>query len=118
MMDDNTTRMWELNEGMGAEVDTSIMPLIKFLNKMGVTTVSSRKGDEVGHAQVRMVSPTHEALVDVLFRQIHPMIAHMEQSYVQITFQDGAWTGTVGVKKKDLDDLTHRVGCWLEMLHK
>jgi hypothetical protein len=115
-MDDNTTRMWELNEGAGAEVDTTLMPLIKFLNKMGVTTVSSRKGSDIAHAQVRMVGD-YETLVSVLFRQIQPMIAHMEQSYVQITFQD-TWVGTVGVKLKDLDDLTHRVGCWLEMLHK
>jgi len=117
MMEDNTTRMWELNEGRGAEVDTAIMPLIKFINKMGVTTVSSRKGSDIAHAQVRVVGD-HETLVSVLFKQIQPMLAHMEQAYVQITFQDGAWTGVVGVKEKDLDDLTHRVGCWLEMLHK
>jgi hypothetical protein len=109
--------MSELNDGKGADVSTDLMPLIKFLNKMGVTTVSSREGGEFAPIQVRMVG-TPENLVDVLFRQIQPMIVHMEQSHVQITYVDGAWVGTVSVKLSDLHDLTQRVGCWLEMLHK
>lgn len=113
----STTHMHELNEGRGADVDTAIMPLIKFMNKLGVKTVSSRPGDDLQHAQVRVVG-TYLDLVDVLFRQVQPMIVNMDQAHVQITWVDGVWVGTLGVARKHLDELTSRVGCWLEMLHK
>jgi hypothetical protein len=113
-----TTHMSELNDGQGADVDTHLMPLIKFLNKMGVKTVSSRPGSEFSPAVVRMVGESYLTLVDVLFRQVQPMLTQIEGASVEINFSDGVWVGRLHVPVSHLDDLTSRVGCWLEMLHK
>jgi hypothetical protein len=110
--------MSELNDGQGADVDTHLMPLIKFLNKMGVKTVSSRPGSEFSPAVVRMVGDDYLNLVDVLFRQIQPMLTMIEGASVEINFSDEVWVGRLHVPVSRLDDLTSRVGCWLEMLHK
>src|SRR5580658_2073391 len=112
------THMSELNDGQGADVDAHLMPLVKFLNKLGVKTVSSRPGSEFSPAVVRMVSDHYENLVETLFHQIQPMLSQMEGASVEINFSDGVWIGRLHVPLKYLDDLTHRVGCWLEMLHK
>jgi hypothetical protein len=113
-----TTRMSELNDGQGADVDTHLVPLVKFLNKMGVKTVSSRPGSEFSPAVVRMVGDDYLSLVDVLFRQVQPMLTQIEGASVEINYSDGVWIGRLHVPVKHLDDLTSRVGCWLEMLHK
>lgn len=110
--------MSELNDGDGADVDINLVPLVKFLNKMGVKTVSSRPGAEFSPAVVRMVSDNFENLVDVLFRQIQPMITQIPGSSIEVIFSDNVWVGRLHVPLKNLDDLTKRVGCWLEMLHK
>src|SRR5271167_4893654 len=99
----STTHMSELNEGQGADVDTHLMPLVKFLNKLGVKTVSSRPGSEFSPAVVRMVSDNCDNLVDVLFRQIQPMLTQIEGSSVEINFSDGVWVGRLHVPFSHVD---------------
>src|SRR5271157_609900 len=114
----NTTHMSELNDGQGADVDIHLVPLVKFLNKMGVKTVSSRPGTEFSPAVVRMVSDHYENLVETLFHQIQPMLTLIEGASIEIIYSDNVWVGRLHVPLSHLDDLTSRVGCWLELLHK
>jgi hypothetical protein len=117
----NHTHMAELNGGKGADVETGIMPLVKFLNKMGVETVSSGEGcitPKVECPAFVTMRGEYPVLVDVLFRQIQPMVAHIQDAYLQVLWMNGFWAGTLQIPVGNLEDVTKRVGCWLEMLHK
>lgn len=116
-----TTHMSELNGGQGADIDTGMVPLVKFLNKMGVETVASSENIDGVIAFVTMRPPTgsgYAPLVDVLFRQIQPMVYHLEDVHVEVMFSNGFWCGVLRFPISNLEEITKRVGCWLEMLHK
>ena len=117
----NITHMAELNDGKGADVDTGIMPLVKFLDRMGVETTASSENIDNAIAFVTMRPPAgsgYAPLVDVLFRQIQPMIFHLEDVHIEVMFSNGFWVGVLRFPVSHLEEVTKRVGCWLEMLHK
>ena len=115
MMEEHKTFMHELNDGAGAAVATELVPLIKFLNRMGVKTVSSHIGED--GCFVTVMADTYQPLVETLFHQIQPMIAHLPSVQVEVFFS-GGWIGIIRFTASQLDDISRRVGCWLEMLHK
>ena len=121
-MEEHKTFMHELNGGKGASIDTPMVPLVKFLNRMGVETVRSSAGYVTpkvdGPANVVLRSDSHKALVEVLFDQIQPMVAHLPSVFMEIMYRDGNWIGQLVFSPKDIDEISRRVGCWLEMLHK
>jgi len=45
MSEHKTTRMSELNGGLGADIDNQLVPMVKFLNRLGVRTISCCQGD-------------------------------------------------------------------------
>jgi hypothetical protein len=117
----NHTHMSELNDGKGADVETGIMPLVKFLNKMGVETCSSSEGCDTPKVECPAfvtMRGDYKVLVDVLFRQIQPMVVGMEGVFIQVMWLDMGYVGVLHIPRKYLEDVTKRVGCWLEMLHK
>lgn len=117
----NHTHMSELNHGEGADVETGIVPLVKFLTKMGVETCSSSEGCDTPKVECPAfvtMKGDYKGLVSVLFDQIQPMVTHMEGVMLQVVWLDMGFVGTMLIPRKYLDDVTKRVGCWLEMLHK
>lgn len=120
-MSEHITHMSELNDGAGADIETGIMPLVKFLNKMGVETTASSENVDGAIAFVTVrprAGEGFEPLVNVLFRQIQPMVFHLEDVHVEVMFSNGYWVGVLRLPIRHLDEVTKRVGCWLEMLHK
>ena len=115
MMEEGKTFMSELNDGTGATVATELVPLIKFLNRMNVKTVSSHVGDD--GCFVTLGADTYHPLVEALFHQIQPMTTHLPDVQIEVFFS-GGWIGIIRFTKAELDDISRRVGCWLEMLHK
>jgi hypothetical protein len=127
-----TTFMSELNGGTGADVDVEVMPLVKFVNKLGFKTVSSGT-EEIGSngfahvAFVKADSSGYSEVADFLFGQLRPMIEHLghdvrlEVSYVPVEQPCGCpqgYTGWILVDPAYLDEVTKRVGCWMELLLK
>lgn len=45
MSEHKTTRMSELNDGEGADIDNQLVPMVKFLNRLGVKTITCCQGD-------------------------------------------------------------------------
>jgi hypothetical protein len=114
---EDTTFMRELNDGEGARIDTRLMPLVKFLNRLSVTTVSSRRDDEMWN-----IVFTGDPLVmsELLFKHLAPMTSHHDDGvHLELSFDSGlGFSGIVEMRTEYLDDFSSRVGVWLEMLHK
>lgn len=93
----------ELNDGVGASVDSAVVPLIKFLNGFpGVKTVSSRIGND--GCFVAVMGDGFQSLVDCLFVHVQPMIRHLDGSMVEVFFS-GGWIGIIRFTKSQLDQI-------------
>ena len=87
MSEHKTTRMSELNHGAGADIDHELVPLVKFLNRLGVETISSCQGDpgvigEGGHyGSVTFICPGQPNLWNPIcaftFGFLRDFVAHM-----------------------------------------
>ena len=111
------TFMHELNEGKGATVNTRMVPIVKFLNRLGAKTVSSHLDGE--YASVVFIGTDYKALSELLFNHIKAMTAHLD--FVSLVLNYDTMQGFVGeieVRAEAFDDLSSRVGVWVEMLHK
>jgi hypothetical protein len=115
----NETFMHELNEGHGATVDHRMVPLIKFLNRLSVTTVASHIDEE--HAVVTFTGTDPVQIAELLFKHLKSMTTTYSGDGAFFSLEWDAMMGLVGVieiRAEYFDDFTNRVGIWLEMLHK
>jgi hypothetical protein len=114
----NSTFMHELNEGHGATVDARMVPLIKFLNRLNVTTLSSRYDTEFCNVMFTSSDPMLMAQLMFVhlkaFASAMPEGVYLEMSYDQMM----GFVGIVEIPTELLDEFSNRVGIWLEMLHK
>lgn len=116
----NHTRMSELNHGEGAVIDTAIVPLVKFINKLGFETVHSSAGEgNFPFAYVKFVGTKYKEMAEFLFDQISPMVAHLGADVtLSVTCVGGRYEGAILMNTNVLEEVTKRFGCWVEMLHK
>lgn len=113
----DSTFMHELNEGHGATVDHRMVPLVKFLNRLGVTTVSSHLDSEF--ASIEFTGTDYKAMSELMFEHIKSMTTHLDYVGMELSYDTlMGFVGGIEVRASALDDLSTRVGCWLEMLHK
>jgi hypothetical protein len=117
MSDVKTTFMRELNDGVGATVDARMVPIIKFLNRLGVRTVSSRFDGEF--AEVVFTGGDFRTMTDLLFNHLKAMTDHLEGVHLELNFDSLiGYTGLIDFRAEHLDDVSSRVGVWLELIHK
>jgi hypothetical protein len=115
----NRTFMHELNEGHGAIVDSRMVPIVKFLNRLNVTTVRSRIDSEF--ASVTFTGKDPAQMADLIFNHLKAMTDSFEWVHLELSYEGGntmGYTGVVEVRAEDFDNFSNRVGVWLEMLHK
>ena len=111
--------MHELNEGHGATVDTRLVPLIKFLNRLNVTTVSSRIDEEFAVITITGTDPG--LMAELLFKHLKSMTETYSGDGVFFSLEYSPMMGFIGVievRTEYFDDFSNRVGVWVEMLHK
>jgi hypothetical protein len=112
----NHTFMHELNDGTGAVIDTRLVPLVKFLNRLNVTTVSSHVDEEMWNI---MFTGDPMVMSELLFKHLAAMTQHHDGVHLELSFDSGiGYSGVVEMRTEFLDDFSSRVGVWLEMLHK
>lgn len=112
-----STFMHELNEGHGATVDTRLVPIIKFLNRLNVTTVSSRIEDFV---TITFTGKDPFLMSELIFKHLRAMTENYTGVHLELSYSSdiGDTMGIVELPTEFLDDFSTRVGIWLEMLHK
>jgi hypothetical protein len=130
-MTHKTTCFRKLNGGKGADIDIQVAPLVKFLNGLGAETVSSCQGDpgpitgdstggRYGH--VAFVIPGDEGysqLCELVFKHLTPMYAHLYDDVIlEVHSDDKHFEGWLRFRNEAIDEITKRLGCWVEMLHK
>ncbi len=131
-MTHKTTHFEKLNGGEGADIDFEIAPVVKFLNQLGAQTLSSCQGDpgvitgdrtggKYGH--VVFIIPgaeTHEPVAELLFKHLRPMFAHLYDSVILeiVLVESDQYEGWIRFRNECIPEITKRLGCWLEMLHK
>jgi len=143
-----TTFMSELNDGRGADVDSQLVPMVKFLNRLDLKTISSCQGnpgsilDEggfYGHvAFVHKDDPNdYHPLARVLFEEIRPLVAHLYDSVrlemalseevcetkvlppgIETIDSHPSFIGWIYFRNECIDDITKHLGCFCEMLRK
>jgi len=123
-----TTRFRKLNGGEGADVDVQVAPIVASLNNLGAETISSCQGDpgpiadggRYGH--VAFVIPGDEGwfqLCELVFKHLTPMYAHMYDDVIlEVHSDDKHFEGWLRFRNEAIDEITKRLGCWVEMLHK
>jgi hypothetical protein len=114
----NSTFMHELNEGHGATVDARMVPLIKFLNRLNVKTVSSRYDE--GFCNVMFTGDNPMLMAQLMFVHLQAFASAMPEGvYLEMSYdQMMGFVGIVEIPTEMLDEFSNRVGIWLEMLHK
>jgi hypothetical protein len=112
----NRTFMHELNDGEGAAVDTRLVPLLKFLNRLSVVTTSSSFD---GSFYTITVTGDYQHMSELLFNHLRAMSEHIKDVRLEIMWYSGReLVGLIAIPAASLDDFSKRVGGWLEMLHK
>jgi len=111
----DSTFMHELNDGAGATVDARLVPLIKFLNRLNVTTEST-------YIDAHMVTVTffgeYPTMADLLFKHFKEMFGHIDGVRLEMSWRSKRFLGSVWVPLSSLDEVSSRIGIWLEMLRK
>ena len=114
------TFMHELNDGVGATVNARLVPIVKFLNRLSVTTISSYLDGDF--ASITFTSHDSAQMAELLFKHLHEMTAHMDGVHLELSFDSFdakvGFSGLIEVRAEDIDDLSSRVGVWLEQLRK
>lgn len=110
-----TTFMHELNAGHGATVDTRLVPLVKFLNRLMVTTVSS--GIDATYANITFTGD-YKDMAELLFNHLRSMTYDEPTAELILVLNGGILTGAIHIPLAALDKVSSRVGGWLEMMHK
>jgi hypothetical protein len=109
------TFMHELNEGHGATVDTRLVPLIKFLNRLMVTTTGS---SITGNFATITFTGDYKFMSELLFNHLRSMTYDVPDAQLDMILTRGSLIGAVRIPPSALDKVSSRVGGWLEMLHK
>lgn len=139
-MPHKTTCFRKLNNGKGADVDVEVAAIVNFITDLAMEPISSCQGDPgpietegglYGHvAFVPKGDPENYAvLVSLMFEHLRPMFAHMyDDVRLEITLSEGlvdddfsekpAFIGWIRFRNECIPEITKRLGCWLEMLHK
>ena len=99
----NSTFMHELNEGHGATVDARMVPLIKFLNRLNVKTVSSRYDE---FCNVMFTSDNPMLMAQLMFVHLKAFAAAMPEGvYLEMSYdQMMGFVGIVELPAELLDD--------------
>jgi hypothetical protein len=125
-----TTFMSELNAGEGAPVDNQLVPMVKFLTKMGFTTLSSCQGDpgpiaedggRYGHVSYRDADgSTYVRLTHYTFELFRQMFAHMYDDVMLSVYrsEDIGFYANIIFRNEAIEEVTKRLGVWCEMNHK
>jgi hypothetical protein len=134
-----TTFFSKLNDGLGADVDVQVAPIVNYLTYLHVVPVSSCQGDPgpieteggfYGHVAFTPENPEdYGKLCELMFEHLRPMFAHMyDDVRLEITLSEGlvnrdfsahpAFIGWLRFRNECIDEITKRLGCWVEMLHK
>jgi len=117
MTEANHTFMHELNEGHGATVDARLVPIVKFLNRLSVKTVRSHLDSEF--ASIEFTGTDYKSMSELLFNHIGSMTGHLDYVELVLGYDNMmGYVGSIEIRAEALDDVSARVGVWLEMLHK
>lgn len=137
-----TTFMWQLNGEKGADIDNDIVPLVKFLNRLGVATISSCQGDpgnieeeggSFGHAA--FIDPkdpgSYEGIVKLTFGLLREMFAHLYDSVrVEVSHTESlvgpppnfpsapAFIGWLRFRNECIPEISRRLGGYCDMAGK
>jgi hypothetical protein len=138
----HTTFMWQLNGEKGADIDNEIVPLVKFLNRLGVVTISSCQGDpgnieeeggSFGH--VAFIDPrnpdSYEGIAKLTFGLLREMFAHLYDSVrVEISRTESligpplgfpsipAYIGWLRFRNECAHEISQRLGAYCDMAGK
>jgi hypothetical protein len=123
-----TTFMHELNNGQGADIDIEVMPVVKYINKLGMTTISScqgwpgllAEGGHRGHVYFTDGSGSYENLANFAFNILRPMFAHLWDDVCLGIFlsEDIGFYVDLSFRNEAIPEITKRLGCYCEILHK
>jgi len=132
-----TTCFRKLNGGKGADVDVEVAPIVNFITDLAMEPISSCQGDPgtegvlYGHVAftVKGDPENYGVLTSLMFEHLRPMFAHMyDDVRLEITLSEGlvdddfgdrpAFIGWIRFRNECIPEITKRLGCWLEMLHK
>jgi hypothetical protein len=134
--------MWQLNGEKGADIDNDIVPLVKFLNRMGVATISSCQGDpgsieeeggSFGH--VAFIDPenpdSYEGIAKLAFGLLCEMFAHLYDGVrVEISRTESligsppnfpstpAFIGWLRFRNEFVHEISQRLGGYCDMAGK
>lgn len=111
----DTTFMRELNGGKGAAVDARVVPLVKFLNRLGVTTVSSGFGQEGFHVAF---AGDYRGMAELLFGHVRAMTRHIEGFSLEMLASGESLIGVIRGPEGSLDEASRRIGGWMEIMGK
>lgn len=116
-MEPNTTFMHELNGGAGATVDARMVPLVKFLNRLQVQTLSS--GFHGRYATVTFTG-SYKDIGELLFNHFRSMAEHMDGVQFELvwTNEDVMPIGSIHMPIEYLEEFSKRVGGWMEEMRK
>lgn len=128
-----TTHFADLNDGRGADIDVGVAAIVNYLNDLGVQTTSSCQGDpgELGiqydpgrRGHVAFIIPGdvgYEKLAEIMFMHLRPMFAHLHDSVrLELVLCEEAnhFKGWFRFRNEHIGEITKRLGCYVEMLHK
>jgi len=145
MPEHKTTRFAKLNHGLGADIDVEVAPIVNYLTDLGVETISSCQGDPglieaeggaFGHAA--FIIPDDEGLSEeedysemcyFVGMVIRPLVEHLydavrlemhvSEDLVKSDFSTRtALVGWMYFRNECIPEITKRLGCYVEMLHK
>ncbi len=148
MSEHKTTRMSELNDGQGADIDNQLVPMVKFLNRLGVRTITCCQGDpgeigdrdpvtgewhggRYGHVAFIGVKDTNDfnEVAAITFGLLRSMVAHLYNSVsLSIVLSEElcslgkpsrpAFEGWMYFRNECIEEVTKRLGIYCEMNHK
>lgn len=90
--------------------------IIKFLNRFGVTTISSGIDESV---MVAFTGDDPTVMCNVLFKDLRKMTSHLSGVLFELTHtRISGYMGVIECRPEDLGDISNRLGVWLEMIRK
>lgn len=135
-----TTFMSELNDGQGADIDSQLVPMVKFLNRMSCKTTQCCQGEpgilaEGGcNGYVMYVIPDHEKewepVCRFTFDFLRPFVAHLgdDVSFRVDIFSASdddnqrevvtKYWGGMSFRNEAIEEITKRFGVYCEMNHR
>lgn len=122
--------MCELNDGQGADIDQALVPMVKFLNRMGCSTFSCCQGEpgvigeggQRGHVYFNIPNrtPQYQPVADFTFNFLWPFVEHLWDDVMVSIHLSGDWHfwGEMSFRNEAIEEITKHFGNWCEMNHK